>query len=231
MLWTQKPVDARLAAFTVKNGHELDGILLPYDVTGTRAHLVALEKAGILSPAEALQINGALDEILQRHSQGAFAIKQSQEDSHTAIEEYVTQQLGPVGEKMHAGRSRNDQSLTALRLYAKAQLAQTKAAALALKQTLAQKAAQNNHPMPGYTHMQKAMPFSTGAWLDAFAQSLHDDATCLDAAIALNDQSPLGSGAGYGSGFVLDRKAEANTLGFSRVQENPLYCQNSRGKI
>ncbi len=231
MLWTDKPVSKMLLDFTVGDDYLLDSVLLPYDIQGTKAHVSALNGCGILSEAEATQATAALDELLDVHTKGLFKVLPEQEDSHTAIEEFLTKKLGEIGKKIQAGRSRNDQALTALRLYCKAQLEKAKDGVTGLLASMKKKAAENDYPMPGYTHMQKAMPYTTKKWLEAFAESLENDLLCLQSAYILVDQSPLGSAAGYGSSLQVDREAEAKLLGFSTVQQNTLFCQNSRGKF
>lgn len=230
MLWTNEPVPEKLLDFTVGNGHVLDQTLLPYDIQGTRAHANALEDVGVLTEEENAQIQKTLDDLAEYVQKGTFSITQKQEDSHTAIEEFLTGKLGDVGQKIQAGRSRNDQALTMLRLYAKDQLQHVHKKIQDLQGALLSKT-KPDHPMPGYTHMQKAMAYSTALWLTSFHESLQDDAMVLESAYALNDQSPLGSAAGFGSSLPLNRHKEAQELGFSKIQQNSLYCQNSRGKI
>ncbi|MCX5647813.1 MAG: argininosuccinate lyase, partial [Planctomycetota bacterium] len=160
-----------------------------------------------------------------------FAIRPDQEDVHTAVEECLTKKLGDLGKKLHTGRSRNDQVLLDLRLYGKERLHALAERAIALVRALAAFARRHEFvPMPGRTHMQIAMPSSLGLWAGAWAESLLDDLELAKAAHALADQSPLGSGAAYGSALPLDRQLVADLLGFARVQNNVLYCANSRGK-
>ncbi|MBI4360875.1 argininosuccinate lyase [Candidatus Micrarchaeota archaeon] len=230
MLWTNQPVSEKVMAFTVGHGHLLDQPLLPYDIAGTRAHAHALKDVGVLTADENAQVQNALDELSARVQNGTFSITQKQEDSHTAIEEFLTEKLGDTGRRIQAGRSRNDQALTMLRLYAKDQLQQVQDQIRQLQATILAKT-KTDYPMPGYTHMQKAMAYSTARWLESFHESLEDDVLVLQAALTLNDQSPLGSAAGFGSSLDLNRQKEAQELGFTKVQNNTLYCQNSRGKI
>jgi len=169
--------------------------------------------------------------VLADFGAGKFAVAASQEDVHTAVEEYLTQKLGDLGKKLHTGRSRNDQVLLDLRLYGKERLHALAERAIALARALAAFAKAHEFvPMPGRTHMQIAMPSSLGLWAGAYAESMLDDLELLKAAHTITDQSPLGSGAAYGSALALDRQLVAKLLGFAKVQNNVLYCANSRGK-
>ena len=231
-LWQKKyDLDADIEAFTVGEDYLLDQRLVPYDCRASKAHAKALEKAGILIGEECRSLCSALDEIVQKHAEGAFTVKPSDEDCHTAIEAYLTEKLGDAGKKIHTGRSRNDQVQAALRLYYKDALEEVRVAAGALEKSLSAFAEKNDVAFPGYTHTRKAMPASTRMWAGAFLESLADDLLLLDAARALVDQNPLGTGAGYGVPLDLDRALTQHELGFARVQTNPLYVQNSRGKF
>lgn len=221
-----------IEAFTVGNDHELDDELVYFDCVASKAHAETLNRAGYLSDEETGALKNTLDEIIERHADGAFKIKRSQEDCHTAIEEYLTEKLGDVGKKIHTGRSRNDQVLTALRLYYKLKIQDLFSLAEDFRQALeAFVKKYGDIEYPGYTHMQKAMPSSFGLWGQAFLDSMMDNEALLKSTFALMDQSPLGTGAGYGVPLELDRDFTARKLGFSRVQKNPIYAQHSRGKF
>lgn len=208
-----------------------DNALFPYDVQGSIAHAHMLASVGLLAEDESQKIVSALKELKDKHAQGNFKLDGA-EDMHSAIESYLVETLGDIGKKIHVGRSRNDQVLTALRLFGKAALADTKATLKKTAATILHFAqAYEFVPMPGFTHMQHAMPSSVGQWAGAAVESLLNDARILDTALYLNNQNPLGSAAGFGTAMPLDRQMTAKELGFDRVQINPIYCQNSRGKI
>lgn len=233
-LWQKnnKKLDPAIEAFETKDDLVLDQKLIQYDVVGSIAHAKMLCKINILTKSELSTLIKGLEEINKLNVQGKFMLEQGDEDMHTKIENYLTQKYGNVGKKIHTGRSRNDQVLTALRLYQKDQLSFVKVELQKLKKdfdSFAKKYSQI--PMPGYTHMQKAMPSSVALWAAGFADALSDDLIQLESVYKLIDQSPLGSAAGYGLPLVLDKKYTAKLLGFAKVQENPLYCQNSRGKF
>lgn len=232
-LW-QKGYDLnkQIEAFTVGNDFQLDHELVYYDCVASKAQADMLEAAELLSPDEAQAIKGELDVIIELHLKGDFQILRSQEDCHTAIEEHLTKKLGDVGKKIHTARSRNDQVLTALRLYYKDKLSTLEELRteliIALKIFLTSYA---NVAYPGYTHMQKAMPSSFGLWANAFIDSMSDNGLMLESVTKLMDQSPLGTAAGYGVPLDIDRQLAAKSMGFDRVQLNPIYTQFSRGKL
>lgn len=219
-------------SFETKEDLVMDQKLIKYDVLGSIAHAQMLQKIGILSGGELSKLKKGLLEILELDKQGKFKLEIGDEDMHTKIENYLTEKYGVVGQKIHTGRSRNDQVLTAVRLYSKDKLTsikyETKILVKVFK-TFSKK--YGSIKMPGYTHMQKAMPSSLGLWTDSFSDSLQDDLVMVEAAFKLIDQSPLGSAAGYGTPIKLDKEYAAKLLGFSKVQDNSLYCQNSKGKI
>lgn len=219
--------------YTVGVDYLLDLELLPYDVKGTMAHAKMLHKIKILNAKELDTLLEGLNKILSLHQEGKFNIDKSQEDGHTAIEAYLTENYGDVGKKVHTGRSRNDQSLTMTRLFSKEKLLKIKKEIKDVIKELEIQIKKNRKiKMPGYTHMQRAMPSSVGMWLGSYHDGLKDDLVLIDAAIAVIDQNPLGSAAGYGENvFGLDRKFTTKELGFKRVQENPMYCGFSRGKF
>lgn len=225
-------LDQQIEAFTVGNDHILDQHLVYYDCIASKAHAGVLEKASLISTEEKVQIQKALDVIIQLHAAGEFSISRTQEDCHTAIEDHLTEVLGDVGKKIHTARSRNDQVLTALRLYYKGGLNKVKALNNDLQKALdGFVSKQGAVKYPGYTHMQKAMPSSFAMWAGAISDSIQDDQKLLNAVAVILDQSPLGTAAGYGVPLDIDREAAARELGFARVQENPIYTQYSRGKF
>ncbi len=232
-LWdTKNALHDTILKFTVGDDYLLDMQLIQYDCQASIAHARTLAKIGILSAEELNAIEAALQEIIQQVEVGTFTIRPEQEDMHTAIEEYLTQKLGDTGKKIHTGRSRNDQVLAALRLFYKDHLQHIQEQLSALLQVLEQFAQKYaDVPLPGYTHTRKAMPYSVAQWTQAFADAMKDNQRLLATVMEWTDQSPLGSGAGFGVPLPLDREFTARELGFSRVQWNPLYVQNSRGKF
>ena len=233
-LWNQsKTVSNKLVdEYCFKEGIELDNSLVLYDVYGSIAHAKMLSKIGILNNDEFLKLKKYLNEIIVLYKNGEFKISHDDEDVHTKIENYLTEKLGNLGQKIHTGRSRNDQVLVDLRLYSKEKLLNMNVSINQLIDTFIMFAKKYEFiPMPGYTHMQKAMPSSVGMWAGSFAEQLLDQLTILKSVYKLNDQSPLGSGAAYGVSLPINRELTAKLLGFSKVQNNSLYCQISRPTI
>ena len=229
-LWASSPsasgLDPRVEAFCFKRDVELDANLVYHDVVGSLAQARMLRSIGVLDQAECKELCGSLIEQWESFQRSEWNITVEDEDVHTAIEG----RLGPVGEKLHTARSRNDQVLTDMRLYCKDHLHGVVESVLELATNLKNVAkAYEWVPMPGYTHLQRAMPMSFGMWMGNFAEGLCDVARELNGAYELMDQSPLGSGAGYGVSLEIDRALTAKLMGFSKVQRNSLYCQNSRG--
>ena len=233
-LWDKgQPLDKLVEEYTVGNDPTLDLRLVVHDVAGSRAHARMLHAAGILNAEETSSLLGALDVILEQHRRGEFTIQREDEAVHTAIERSLVEQVGDAGKKIHTGRSRNDQVLTDLRLWQRTAVEEATAAvqqAATAFDGLAER--WGDIPLPGYTHLQRAMPSSVGAWARAYAGLLRDNLATLRAAGELVSSSPLGSAAGYGVPEVLglDRRQTADELGFSRVQEPAEACQPSRGK-
>ncbi len=228
-IWTaQSKMNSLVEKFCFARDVELDEHLVYYDILGSMAHATMLEKIGILTGKELQILLRDLTSLWKTHQSGKWKIEVENEDVHSAVEV----RLGKIGGKLHTARSRNDQVLTDMRLYMKDRLAQVALELLELAQVTARNAKQHqNVPMPGYTHLQRAMPSSYGMWLGAYAEQWLDARHELDACWAMLDQCPLGSGAGYGVPFHLDRELTAKLLGFGRVQRNSIYCQNSRGPI
>ena len=225
-------LNEQVERFEAAQNSVLDNRLIRHDVWGSLAHVAMLRKIGILTEAEHQKLKKALCDILELEASHEFTIQPSDEDVHTSIENYLATAAGAAGKKLHMARSRNDQVLVDLRLYGKEELHNVGEKLCTLTATLlefAQKYA--NIPMPGYTHMQRAMLSSVGLWAASFAEALLDDEQLLSASYTLNDQSPLGSAAGYGVPIPIDRQYAADLLGFSRVQNNVIYVQNSRGKV
>lgn len=232
-LWGKsKKLDPTVESFETKEDLYLDKKLIKFDVIASLAHAKMLKKIGILSSKELSELTAGLLEILKLIEAEKFVMEIGDEDMHTKIENYLTIKLGGVGQKIHTARSRNDQVLTAIRLYSKDRLKKIQSrlnVLIASFKKFSQK--YGSIVMPGYTHMQKAMPSSLKLWAGAFMESLQDDLKVVENAAQLNDQSPLGSAAGYGVPIKLDREYTAKLLGFTKVQNNSLYCQNSKGKI
>lgn len=209
-----------------------DNKLVPYDVLASKAHANMLRKIGVLTSVENDELVKGLDEILDLYKNGKFEVKVSDEDCHTAIEMFLTEKLGDVGKKIHTGRSRNDQVLVATRLFMKEALENVAENALALSgEFLNMAKVYQDVPFPGYTHSQQAMLSSLGHYFCSFMESLSDDSEFLGSVIKAIDKNPLGSAAGFGVSFPLDREMTTAELGFDKVQINSLYCQTSRGKF
>lgn len=231
-LWQKNwQLDTFIEFFETKDDLLVDQKLLKFDVYGSIAHAKMLEKISILSKQELTKIIVGLLEILNLAEENKFELQSGDEDIHTKIENFLTENYGEVGKKIHTGRSRNDQVLTDLQLFTKEKLIYIWSELLdALESFYAFAHKYEFVPMPGYTHAQKAMPSSVGMWASSFIESLLDDLSLLENVYILNDKSPLGSAAGYGVPLNLDRDYTAKLLGFKAVQINSLYCQNSRGK-
>lgn len=210
---------------------KLDNKLVPYDVLGSIAHAKMLSSIGVLTKKEFIQLKKQLLQIIQLSEAGKFVIEAEDEDVHSKVEDYLIKTSGSVGKKLHTGRSRNDQVLVDLKLYTKANLLDVAFAGLELGDAFVDYAKKyESVPMPGYTHMQKAMPSSVGMWAGSFAQSLVDDLMLLKSSFDHNDQNPLGSGAAYGVPLSINRAMTTELLGFAKIQNNSLYAQSSRAK-
>lgn len=225
-------LNEQVERFEAAQNSLLDARLIRHDVWGSLAHIAMLVKIGVLTDSEHKILKDALRNILELEAEHAFTVSLEDEDVHTCVENYLAAHAGAVGKKIHMARSRNDQVLVDLRLYGKEHLHKVAAKVCDLcAALLALAEAHTGTPMPGYTHMQRAMLSSVGLWAASFAEALLDDEQLLSAAYKLNDQSPLGSAAGYGVPIAIDRQYSSDLLGFSRVQNNVIYVQNSRGKI
>lgn len=224
-------VTQQIDAFTVGRDREFDMLLAPYDVQGSTAHVTMLHHVGLLNNEDYSKIKPALEQLHAEILSGSFAIDNSCEDIHSQIEWMLIQRIGDAGKKIHSGRSRNDQVAVDIKLYLKAELQEVKDLTLSLFNKLLSLSEQHKGKlMPGYTHMQVAMPSSFGLWFAAYAESLVDDMDMLMTASRMVDKNPLGSGAGYGSSFALDRQLTTDLLGFSSMHYNSIYAQMSRGK-
>jgi argininosuccinate lyase len=225
-------LNQQIENFTVGDDYLLDQQLFKYDCLASIAHAKMLGKIGILNGPEVHQLEQALNNIIELDEKGEFKILKEQEDCHTAIENHLVENLGDLGKKIHTARSRNDQVLTALRLYYKDKLGDCKKLINELSQTIAEFVNQyGDINCPGYTHTRKAMPSSIGLWGNSFIDSMKDSLKMIELTLEIIDQSPSGTGAGYGVPIKIDRKYTAELLGFKKVQENPIYVQNSRGKF
>jgi argininosuccinate lyase len=232
-LWDKgEPLDERVLRYTAGEDHLLDARLVPYDVRGSIAHAEMLHGAELLSAEDLAAIRLGLETLAAEHAAGAWRIELADEDVHTALESRLTARIGEAGARLHLGRSRNDQVLTALRLYLKEEVEALRAGALEAAgalDALAEREAET--PLPGYTHLQPAMPSSVPLWAGGFASELRDDAEGLAAARRRLDKNPLGSAAGYGVPLLpIDREATRASLGFAEVQEPVTAVQLSRGK-
>lgn len=225
-------LNKEIEKFTAGEDYLTDRKLVKYDCIASIAHAKMLHKTGLLAKSEVDRIIRVLNQIIKLSEKGKFVIRQEDEDCHTAIENYLTKRLGKTGKKIHAARSRNDQVLTALRLYYKDEIKTVETRMHEFEKSLASfKEKYGSVEMPGYTHMRKAMPSSVALWAECFTESMHDNRMLLNDIAKLTDQSPLGTGAGYGLPMDVDRNLTARLLGFAKVQNNPIYAQNSRGKF
>lgn len=223
--------DRKIDLFTVGNDRELDLVLAKYDVIGSLAHARMLHKIGLLSGEEMDQVAKAMDGILESIMQGHFVIEDTFEDVHSKVEYLLTEKLGDTGKKIHTARSRNDQVLVDMHLYLRDELQEILSLVTSLFELLLSQAKKYQKVLlPGYTHFQIAMPSSFGLWFSAYAESLIDDVYMLKAAWKVVDQNPLGSAAGYGSSFPIDREETTRLLGFSTLKYNSVAAQMSRGK-
>lgn len=224
--------NALIEAYTAGEDVLFDQQLAVYDIYGSLAHATMLQQQKLISVDDLQHIRTGLLKLLSSFQNNTLTVTLEDEDIHTKIESELTHMYPDAGSKLHTGRSRNDQVLVDIRLYSKQKLTTVALLVLDLITVLSQQASRfRDIPLAGMTHMQPAMLSSFGLWLSAFAESLLDDLQVLKTAYALNDQSPLGSGAGYGVTLPIDRELTAQLLGFTKVQNNALYCQNSRGKI
>ena len=232
-LWQKNyTLDSMMEHFTVRNDYIYDEELVVSDAIGSAAHAKGLNKIGILSDEECRKLLAGLDRIVQLRQSDSFPITVSDEDCHTAIEGFLTNELGDTGKKIHTGRSRNDQVQTALRIYMREAALKLSSASLGLSASLIKLAEQNKDvPMPGRTHMQIAMPSSVALWALSFAEEILEETGMLLSLYDVIDQSPLGSAASYGVTLPLDREYTASLMGFRKVQNNVLYANNSRGKF
>lgn len=221
-----------IESYTVGDDWKLDEVLFPYDIKASQAHAEMLNKIGILSKKELKDLTNSLNKLQKMAQKGELHIKVGDEDCHTVIENKLIEMVGEAGKKIHTGRSRNDQVLVALRLYMKDQLsALAKSVNILGGEFFALAKKYQDVPFPGYTHTQQAMLSSLGLYFGAFAEALWDDAVFLKIIREHIDQNPLGSAAGYGVALPLNRDFTTKQLGFKKVQNNAMYCQNSRGKF
>jgi len=217
--------------FTVGNDRILDMRLAKYDVQGSMAHIRMLESIGLLTEEELKTLTAGLEQILQEIEAGTFILEDDVEDIHSQVELLLTRRLGDIGKKIHSGRSRNDQVLVDVKLFLKDETLKLREEVLAFFNTLQSLSEKHKGTLlPGYTHGQVAMPSSFGLWFGAYAESLADDMYMLRGAYNVTDQNPLGSAAGYGSSFPLDRQMTTDLLGFGSLDYNVVAAQLSRGK-
>ena len=231
-LWEKTvQVNHDVEAYTVGRDREMDMYLAKYDVLGSLAHITMLQSIDLLTADELKQLTAALREIYAEIEAGKFEIEAGIEDVHSQVELMLTRRLGDVGKKIHSGRSRNDQVLVDLRLFIRSELESVVESVTALFKALVSQSERYKHVlMPGYTHLQVAMPSSFGLWFGAYAESLVDDLTVLQAAYKVTNRNPLGSAAGYGSSFPLNRTMTTRLLGFESLDYNVVYAQMGRGK-
>ncbi|WP_372920469.1 argininosuccinate lyase [Salegentibacter sp.] len=224
-------IDKKIENFTVGNDRELDMHLAEYDIKASKAHAKMLGKIEILTSEEVSQIEQELEKLQQQLENGTFEIEEDFEDVHSKIEFELTKALGETGKKIHTARSRNDQVLVAMQLYFKENLKQISGKTKDLIEVLLDLAEKHQDKLlPGYTHLQVAMPSSFGLWFSAYAELLIDDLYLLEAGLKVVDQNPLGSAAGYGSSFPIDREFTTKELGFSTLKYNVVAAQLGRGK-
>jgi argininosuccinate lyase len=232
-LWQKENtnISQKIESFTVGRDTEMDLNLAQHDVLGSMAHTIMLESVGLLEKSDLKQILPALKSIYKNITTNNFEIEQGIEDVHSQVELLLTRQLGDAGKKIHSGRSRNDQVLVDLKLYFRDKIKETVTLAQNLFEALQLQSEKTKDTLlPGYTHFQIAMPSSFGLWFGAYAEALIDDMELFEAAYRISNKNPLGSGAGYGSSFPLNRSLTTELLGFENLHNNVVYAQMSRGK-
>jgi len=231
-LWQKNnKVSELVEKFTIGNDQTMDMYLAPYDVLGSIAHTTMLAEVGLLTAVEQIAIKKALVAIYEKIQAGNFSLSPGVEDIHSQVEILLTESLGDAGKKIHSARSRNDQVLVDIKLFLRAEIISlTESVHAFFKVLQAKSEAHKNDLLPGYTHLQLAMPSSFGLWLGAYAESLVDDMTVLQAAYKVVNKNPLGSAAGYGSSFPINRTRTTELLGFESLNYNVVYAQMGRGK-
>ena len=232
-LWDKgTAINQLIETFTIGRDTEMDFFLAEFDVLGSLAHIQMLESIGLLTATELRLLSAALRGIYSDIKAGNFEIESGSEDVHTQVELMLTRKLGDIGKKIHSGRSRNDQVLLDLKLFTRSEIKAVVDQTFDLFEVLiAQSEEFKEVLMPGYTHLQVAMPSSFGLWFGAYAESLIDDLILMQAAYQIADQNPLGSAAGYGSSFPLNRQMTTDLLGFESMNYNVIYAQMGRGKV
>ena len=231
-LWQKSgiQIDPRIMRFLAGDDVILDREFFLHDITASKAHVEGLQHIGLVSVDEAAALKRELDALAEDFRSGAFVLDERFEDCHSAIEARLTERLGDAGRRVHTGRSRNDQILVATRLWLKDKLAELEAHCRAVAEVCLERAAQPAIPMPGYTHLQRAVVSSTSMWFAGFAEGFIDNALRARQTRELIDANPLGTAAGYGVNLSLDRAHTTQALGFGRMQVSPIYAQLSRGK-
>jgi argininosuccinate lyase len=232
-LWEKgSPVNKAIEEFTVGKDRELDLYLAPFDILGSMAHIAMLESVGLIEKEELPVLLQELKKLYRIATDKKFVIDEGVEDVHSQVEFLLTKELGDLGKKIHSGRSRNDQVLLDLKLFTRDTIKEIVESTSSLVDILLRRAEETKHIlMPGYTHLQIAMPSSFGLWFSAYAESLTDDLELLLSAYKITNQNPLGSAAGYGSSFPLNRQLTTDLLGFSKMNYNVVYAQMGRGKV
>lgn len=231
-LWQKDKTSLKeVEKFTVGNDRQMDMFLAPYDIVGSLAHIAMLHSIGLLTKDELQKLSHALRDIHATITRGEFRVEEGVEDIHSQVELALTSTLGDVGKKIHSGRSRNDQVLVDIKLFLRAEIDQLVVAIKTLFDLLIRQSEKHkDHLLPGYTHLQLAMPSSFGLWFGAYAESLVDDVVTLKGAYDVVNRNPLGSAAGYGSSFPLNRTLTTQLLGFEGLNYNVVYAQMGRGK-
>ena len=232
-LWEKgTPVNKAIEKFTVGKDRELDLYLAPFDILGSIAHVTMLETVGLIEKEELPVLLQGLKKLYRIATDKNFVIDEGVEDVHSQVEFLLTKELGDLGKKIHSGRSRNDQVLLDLKLFTRDAIQEIVESTSSLIDILLLRAEETKHIlMPGYTHLQIAMPSSFGLWFSAYAESLTDDLELLLSAYKITNQNPLGSAAGYGSSFPLNRQLTTDLLGFDKMNYNVVYAQMGRGKV
>lgn len=232
-IWDKgKPVNEEIQRFTVGKDREMDLMLAEYDIIGSLAHITMLQSIGLLEADELKTLSEGLIELLETVARGQFVIEEGVEDVHSQVELMLTRRFGDVGKKIHSGRSRNDQVLLDLKLFTRDRLKEIANSVKGLFDILIRQSERfKDVLLPGYTHLQVAMPSSFGLWFGAYAEALTDDMLFLQAAYKMANRNPLGSAAGYGSSFPLNRQMTTDLLGFESMNYNVVYAQMTRGKM